>query len=371
MSQKMNRQEFFKKSAKYSLGVAAGVAGLQALSKNEAQGKTTSSFPFTYSQLDPEAARILGHDAYFSGKGCSYGAFEAIIQPLRDTVGSPFTELPSEMMTYGHGGTVGWGTLCGAINGAAGAMSLFLERSDADPLINELVGWYTQALFPSDESNQLGVNQSYSVIKYSESLAQNQCNSPLCHVSVTNWCDASGIKVSDIKRKERCGRLTGDVAAKAVQILNDHFNDQFSPAYEPPESIAACMLCHGNMIKDNVASKMECQSCHGDPHAPAGVAKMETMQDNYSLEQNYPNPFNPNTSIQFSLPKMEAVNLKIYDINGRLIKTLINNQTYSQGKHTIRWDGRDQFGNRVSSGMYFYRFNAGSFQKSESMMLVK
>lgn len=367
----LSRKEFFKKTAKYSLGITAGVVGLQALSKNEASGKTNSSWPYPYSQVDPEAVRILGHDSFFSGNGCSYGAFHAIVQALRDIIGTPWTEMPTEVMIYGHGGTVGWGTLCGALNGAAGAISLVCEKSVSDQLIHELIGWYTQTLFPSDESNQLAVNQSYTVNKYSESLPQNQSNSPLCHVSVTGWCNEAGFKVHDLERKERCGRLTGDVAAKAVQILNDHFSGQFVPGYVPPESIAACMLCHGTTVKDNVAAKMECQSCHGDPHAASPVETINPQPDQYELSKNYPNPFNPDTSIEFYLPKAERVTLSIYDLNGRLIKTLINNKTYSQGKHIIRWDGTDRFGNKVSSGMYFYNFNAGTFQKTESMIMVK
>jgi hypothetical protein len=371
MSQKMSRKEFFKKGIQYSVGVTAGAMGLQALTGNTVQGKTSYTWPCPYSQLDPEVVRISGHDAFYSGKGCSYGAFHAIIQALRTAVGTPYTEIPTELMIYGHGGGVGWGTLCGAINGAAGAMCLVLDKATADQLIHELIGWYTQTPFPTDISNDYGVNSKYTVNKYTQTLAQNESNSPLCHVSVSKWCKVAGFKVNDAERKERCGRLTGDVAAKAVEILNDHFNGKFQAGYVPPESIASCMLCHGKTIKDNVASQMECKSCHGDPHAPSLIDQMNGELDQYELSKNFPNPFNPSTSIEFSMPKAEPVTLSIYDLNGRLVSTLINNQTYLPGKHRIQWDGCDQTGNTVPSGMYFYRFMAGKFRKSESMMMVK
>ena len=82
------------------------------------------AWPWPYTQVDPETARYNGHDAFWSGKGCSYGAFHGVVQTLRDAVGEPFTSFPDEIMLYGYGGGVGWGATCGAINGAAAAISL-------------------------------------------------------------------------------------------------------------------------------------------------------------------------------------------------------------------------------------------------------
>lgn len=218
MKEKLSRKEFFQESAKYVVGIPAGIAGLQMLGNKEAKGETHFSWPWPYTPLDMESARILGHDSFWSGKGCSYGAFHAIIELLRNAIGTPYTDLPSELMIYGHGGAVGWGTLCGALNGPAGAISLVCNKADSDMLIHDLVGWYTQTDFPSAISNQYAVNHVFNVNNYDQTLLQNQSGSPLCHVSVTEWCNAASFGVTDLERKERCARLTGDVAAQAVKI---------------------------------------------------------------------------------------------------------------------------------------------------------
>lgn len=371
MSEKLSRKEFFKESAKYAVGISAGIAGLKMLSNKEARGDTRFSWPWPYTPLDVENARILGHDSFWSGKGCSYGAFHAIIEALRNAIGTPYTELPSELMIYGHGGTAGWGTLCGALNGAAGVISLVCTKADSDMLIHDLVGWYTQTDFPSTISNQYAVNHVFNVNNYDQALPQNQSGSPLCHISVTEWCNFAYYGVGDLERKERCARLTGDVAAQAVKILNDHYNGQFTPVYTPPTTIAACMACHGSGSLDNVAAKMECEQCHGDPHGPQSVNDPGKLPDDFAVKQNYPNPFNPVTNIDFSLPKSEKVSISIYDLNGRHVRTLVKERNYPVGNHTIQWDGLDNAGKKVSSGMYYYRFQAGKTVKTRAMTLIK
>ena len=371
MSEKLSRKDFFRKSANYAGGIAAGIVGLELLANREGRGSTQTPWPWPYATLDPEAVRILGHDSFWSGNACCYAAFHAIIQSLREAVGEPYTDLPTELMIYGHGGAAGWGTICGALNGSSAAISLVCQKSDSDKLVHELNGWYTQAKFPSDESNEYAVNHTFTVNKFDQALPQNESGSPLCHVSVTEWCKAASHKVHDLERKERCARLAGDVAAQAVRILNDHFSGQFNSVYVPPPTIKACMACHGSTMIDNSITKMECGQCHGDPHATSAVNRPESIPSDFSVEQNYPNPFNPNTTIEFSLPKSERVSIAVYDLSGRHIKTLVNNRTLSAGKHYVQWDGTDKRGNQVPSGMYFYQFRAGKVRTAKSMMLVR
>ncbi|MEJ2636239.1 MAG: C-GCAxxG-C-C family (seleno)protein [Calditrichia bacterium] len=369
MEKKVTRKEFFKESAKYAAGLGLGAAGLSALASKKAFAEPT--WPWPYAELDVEEVRVLGHDSYYSG-GCAYGAFNAIIEALRGAVGAPFTDLPTEIMNYGGGGGAGWGTLCGALNGAAAAISLVSAKADVNKLVSELFGWYTQSLFPSDLSNQYAGDGTFTVNNYTEPLAQNASDSPLCHVSVTEWCNHASLGVGSTERKERCARLTGDVAAYAAKILNDNLAGEFTPLYVPPETVATCMACHGSSgMKSNVAAKMDCEPCHGDPHNSSDIKTPETVTTDFELKQNYPNPFNPETHIQFSLPKSEAVTLTIYSLDGRQIKTLLSQQRYSAGSHQVKWDGKDNLGNRVSSGMYYYRIKAGNYTKVKNMLLVK
>lgn len=95
------------------------------------------------------------------------------------------------------------------------------------------------------------------------------------------------------------------------------------------------------------------------------------MPDDYVLEQNYPNPFNPTTNITFTLPLDKRVSLKIYNSLGQEVKSLIDNQEYTQGSHTLMWDATDNSGNPVSSGVYIYRLIFGNFSKSKTMSLMR
>ncbi len=95
------------------------------------------------------------------------------------------------------------------------------------------------------------------------------------------------------------------------------------------------------------------------------------IPEEFVLFNNYPNPFNPKTTLKFQLPQKNSVKLLIYDSNGRQIKKLINNTFYEIGAHTVTWDATDSYGNKVASGVYFYRFSSGNFSKLGKMVLMK
>jgi PKD repeat protein len=90
----------------------------------------------------------------------------------------------------------------------------------------------------------------------------------------------------------------------------------------------------------------------------------------YCLSQNFPNPFNPQTTIQYQLPKSEQVNLLIFDIRGALVRNLVDGKKEA-GYHQVLWDGKDENGRSVSSGMYFVRIQAGRFIQRRKMLLIR
>ena len=90
----------------------------------------------------------------------------------------------------------------------------------------------------------------------------------------------------------------------------------------------------------------------------------------FLLEQNYPNPFNPSTEIKFHIAQQSFVTLKIYDLLGREIETLVSEEL-DNGVYIVDWNGDNNFGEKVSSGIYFYRIEAGSFINSMKMLLLK
>lgn len=100
------------------------------------------------------------------------------------------------------------------------------------------------------------------------------------------------------------------------------------------------------------------------------VKDFAVVPSSYRLLNNYPNPFNPTTKIAFEIPQSENVSLKIYNIKGELIRTVIN-ENLPAGHFEKVWDGKNDFGREVSSGIYFYRLTAGKFDRSARMMLMK
>lgn len=91
----------------------------------------------------------------------------------------------------------------------------------------------------------------------------------------------------------------------------------------------------------------------------------------FALHQNVPNPFNPATIIAYDVPAGGAkVSIRVYDAAGRLVRSLVEGQR-PEGSYTTNWDGRDQSGSAVSSGVYFYKMTAGSFVESRRMVLLK
>ncbi len=104
---------------------------------------------------------------------------------------------------------------------------------------------------------------------------------------------------------------------------------------------------------------------------PVSVEVDPTIPLTFALEQNYPNPFNPTTQIRFSLPDHADVILEVFDILGRRVATLINNENYAPGRYTVTWDATNKSGFSISSGMYIYRIQAGSHVDIKRMMFLK
>ncbi len=104
---------------------------------------------------------------------------------------------------------------------------------------------------------------------------------------------------------------------------------------------------------------------------PLGIAQEgEIAPVEFSLSQNYPNPFNPETRITFTLPERRNVKLLIYNLLGQPVRTLVNG-AIAPGHHEVTWDGRNDAGIPLASGVYVYRFEAGEFKRVQKMVLLK
>jgi len=257
------------------MGAAAGMGVLCAhpmgcSSDADAATTTLLQWPLQYEPLDVEHVRKLAHESYYGG-GCCYGAFDGIVRALAQEVGDPFDDFPTDMMRYGGGGVAGYGSLCGTLNGAAAAVNLVTDTSKARPIISELMAWYAATALPTDIANTYAVNHEYYVetLKTDAVLAQNAAGGNLCHMSVTNWCNASGFGSGSTERAERCARITGDVAAMAVELMNQEYAGSFVAVTPLPSANTSCVTCHHT--GENVGAgeftngKMDCGICHVDP----------------------------------------------------------------------------------------------------------
>lgn len=373
MANEITRKDFLTSTSKYAVGAVIGVAGLDILSggKIMASGKGTT-WPLPYVALDPDEARIKGHYLYYNDKDCCSGCFGGVSELLKEKLPDPWANIPMEVMLYGRGGGNGWGTTCGCLNGGAAIISLVADKASSGALINELWGWYTQEYLPTDRSNEFAVQGKFSVHKYDDKLVPSISGSPLCHASVSQWCVVANKKVGDAERKERCARVTGDTAAKTVEILNAFFAKTFKATFVTPGDNKSCQGCHGSTLLNNVMTQMSCTPCHSEVHKETtSIEQTPITPTNYELSQNYPNPFNPSTNIRFSIPQNDKVHLAVYDIQGALVKTLVDHEQYNTGSYKVSWDGRNSSGQKVTSGIYFARIQTNSYIQTIKMNLLK
>ena len=94
------------------------------------------------------------------------------------------------------------------------------------------------------------------------------------------------------------------------------------------------------------------------------------IPEDFHLSQNFPNPFNPSTTIHYSLPKNNFVHLRVIDLEGREVKTLING-FQTRGNKSITWNAKNNQGRSASAGMYFYLIESGEFFATRKMILIK
>ena len=100
------------------------------------------------------------------------------------------------------------------------------------------------------------------------------------------------------------------------------------------------------------------------------IAENNVVPELYTLHQNYPNPFNPVTTLRYDLPEDALVNIIIYDMMGRQIKTLINDHQ-AAGYRSLQWNATNNAGSPLSAGIYLYMIQAGDFMQTKKMVLLK
>jgi hypothetical protein len=222
-----------------------------------------------YAPVSPQQAAALAYDDYPEGS-CMYAVVKAAVTLIAREEKALVPPVFFEMFKYGHGGTGGWGSLCGVCNGAAAVLGIFhREKKELDPLIGRFFRWYETTALPEYEpSEPTGT----------EKPPKSRAGSILCHLSTSMWCLEADEEADGKKRKERCRRLSADGAGKVIEILNAEYErDRHASAKPacptsgkplgPPDS---CIRCHaesdGEVNAETMAPKagvrMNCATCH-------------------------------------------------------------------------------------------------------------
>ena len=238
--------------------MAAGAAVLSTgvasfVSSARASGMTA----YPYKKLDAAEVAQIAHETYFT-KFCAETVLTGLFKPLAKSVGTPYDSYPLNSVFWAHGGMMGWGTACGTLIGAGTAIGLITAGDKTkvttpggrkavpvgEAIINDVIAFYaTESLPQYKPANPKAHIKNQSV-----------SDTPICHISVGKWMDKEDVKFFGIERKERCARLSADVAGYTAKLLNEWADGTYKPRNEPL----------ANAIDHQITTQGNCNDCHGD-----------------------------------------------------------------------------------------------------------
>lgn len=261
MSNELNRRDALRFA-----GLAAGAFFAGGSLEAFAAEKAASGETWKYAVVDPKKVADLAYESYAVGR-CMYATFKGIVynvglalEKTDPLAAAPILQFPYYMMKYGTGGANDWGSLCGSLNGAMAAISLFVADSKKrKALCDEIANYYEQTMFPIYKP----ANDDFGP------MPQTISGSILCHVSSGKWAMLAQKRTDSPERSERCTRMSADVARKTAELLNLNIGTpaalESAPvvAFKRQEPSATCGTCHEKGKKNSdVIGKMSCNECH-------------------------------------------------------------------------------------------------------------
>jgi hypothetical protein len=233
--------------------MSTGITGL--VSKAKASGDAA----YPYKKLDVNEVGRIAHETYFT-KFCAETVLTGLFKPLAASVGEPYASFPLNSVFWAHGGLMGWGTACGTLIGAGTAVGLITAGDSkkvttsggrapvavGEAIINDVIAFYASENLPQ-------YKPAAGQAKY-EIKNQSISDTPICHISVGKWMDKEDVKFFGIERKERCARLSADIAMYTAKLLNEWADGTYKPRNEPL----------ANALDNQITSQGNCSECHGD-----------------------------------------------------------------------------------------------------------
>jgi hypothetical protein len=153
-------------------------------------------------------------------------------------------------------------------------------------------------------------------------------------------------------------------------IYNNYSNHKGKDLYSECDSIISIVVDTFTVLNPDTTyayplNKFTFNILHDSLGSPSRIKGKNKIPFEYNFKQNYPNPFNPSTTIEFTLPKSESTTLKVYNILGKEVKTIVSKKL-NQGNHTYTFDGKN-----LASGIYYYQLIAGDYREVKKMILLK
>jgi hypothetical protein len=294
--------------------------------------------------------------------------------------GAGVVNIPTVSVTLADGNAIKAAMLGGTVNATLGFD--LSQLAGADPLNH--VQLYTPNPFQSGSSishwdvsafpnllmepainNNLSSTVDLTFWVFGDIGWHDVCNSPVpVAISIFNAFPTSG----GVKLQAQFYSSLAD--AKFVNVYRADRGEDFRmlTTVNAPEDGKFTYM--DNAVVSGGAYRYKIGVIEGDNEYFSAIADIRLPGVKISLAQNVPNPFNPETTIRFSLPSSARVTLSIYSASGALVRTLVDGVQPS-GNHDFTWNGTDARGNAVSSGVYFYRLNAGKFNETKKMVLLK
>jgi len=186
---------------------------------------------------------------------------------------------------------------------------------------------------------------------------------PIFNTNCTNCHVGGGAATLDLTSYD--GVMSGGVSGLSI-ISGDNENSELYIRIILPEGTA------GSMPPNDPLSQEEIDLIGDWINEGANnlAIKDSFLPQNFTLEQNYPNPFNPSTTILYNLSSDELISFEIFNLNGKKVRTLVN-EYQNSGPKKIIWNGDNNHGQQVPAGIYLYSIIAGNVKQTKKMLLVK
>lgn len=217
------------------------------------------------------------------------------------------------------------------------------------------------------------IDSTANTIRYEESVLNSGAGAGVLAAgsTVNDTTNVDNGFTAELKIKlASLGYADGDKAVPVSMVIFDPDGFQFNSTLPWPYGMSQWDSARGSYYKSWWGSEWGSSFKTIALQPMTGVVEAAQLPTEYALHQNYPNPFNPTTNIRYSILQQGPTTLVIYDLLGREVRTLVN-ETLNAGTYEKTWDGKNNFGSQVASGIYIYRIQSGSFVSTKKMMLLK